>query len=69
METTVNKTPEPPVQILVQTLTYLVPGNGSSERYLFMLNGICQTAISMLRNSDGPRVMIDLPWKTNVASS
>lgn len=51
METTASKTessvlnplrPEPPVRILVQTLTHLVPGNDNFERTDFILNRICQ---------------------------
>ena len=34
--------PEPPVRILVQTLTHLVPGNDSFERTDLILNRICQ---------------------------
>ena len=33
--------PEPPVRVLVQTLTYLVPGNGNIERTYFILNRMC----------------------------
>ncbi|QRD83743.1 hypothetical protein F9C07_1633723 [Aspergillus flavus] len=51
MEPTASKTegsvpnpmrPEPPVRILVQTLTHLVPDNGNFERTDFILNRICQ---------------------------
>ncbi|PGH23180.1 hypothetical protein AJ80_02710 [Polytolypa hystricis UAMH7299] len=47
METTTSKTkdsapilfkPEPPIRILVQTLTHLVPGNGNTDRIMFILN-------------------------------
>lgn len=34
--------PEPPVRILVQTLTHLVPGNGNLERTRFILDRMCQ---------------------------
>ncbi|KAK2865076.1 hypothetical protein FQN49_003936 [Arthroderma sp. PD_2] len=34
--------PDPPIRILVRTLTHLVPGNGNSERRMFILNRICQ---------------------------
>lgn len=34
--------PGPPVRILVQTLTHLVPGGDNFERVDFILNRICQ---------------------------
>ena len=34
--------PEPPVRVLVQTLTHLVPGDGNVERSEFLLNKMCQ---------------------------
>ncbi|KAI9740965.1 MAG: hypothetical protein M1818_004571 [Claussenomyces sp. TS43310] len=34
--------PKPPIRILVQTLTHLIPGRDSFERIFFILNGICQ---------------------------
>lgn len=34
--------PEPPVRVLVQTLTHLVPGDDGIEREQFILNRICQ---------------------------
>ena len=37
-----ERSPEPPVRILVQTLTHLVPGNDSFERTDLILNRICQ---------------------------
>jgi hypothetical protein len=51
METMASKTessiltplrPEPPVRILVQTLTHLVPGKDHFERSDFILNHMCQ---------------------------
>lgn len=48
MEVTAAKTtstalkPEPPVRILAQTLTHLVPGKDNYERTMFMLNCMCQ---------------------------
>lgn len=45
METTISNTerpPEPPVRILVQTLTHLVLGNDSYERTMSILNRVCQ---------------------------
>ena len=51
METTASETessmptplrPEPPVRILVQTLTHLIPGNDYFERNDFILNRMCQ---------------------------
>ena len=51
METTTSETkgsiptllkPDPPVRILVQTLTHLVPGNGGIEKRTLMLNRIFQ---------------------------
>jgi hypothetical protein len=32
----------PPIRVLVQTLTHLVPGDGNYERSMFILNRICQ---------------------------
>ncbi|KAF2785783.1 hypothetical protein K505DRAFT_290765 [Melanomma pulvis-pyrius CBS 109.77] len=37
-----ERSPEPPVRILVETLTHLVPGNGSYERTYAILHRICQ---------------------------
>lgn len=34
--------PKPPVRVLVQTLTHLVPGGDSIERTDFILNRMCQ---------------------------
>jgi hypothetical protein len=47
METTARKPetplgPEPPVRILVQTLTHLVPGEDGFDRTRFILNQMCQ---------------------------
>ncbi|KAF2105731.1 hypothetical protein BDV96DRAFT_655306 [Lophiotrema nucula] len=45
METTASNiggSPEPPVRILVQTLTHLVPGKDSHERTYSMLDRMCQ---------------------------
>ncbi|KAH8817338.1 hypothetical protein F5884DRAFT_830412 [Xylogone sp. PMI_703] len=45
MEATASKTEkplEPPVRILVQTLTHLVPGKECFERMFFILDRICQ---------------------------
>ena len=39
----VAKNPEPPVRILVQTLTHLVPGGDNFERIDFILDLICRT--------------------------
>ncbi|KAK2765339.1 hypothetical protein FQN54_008185 [Arachnomyces sp. PD_36] len=34
--------PPPPIRILVQTFTHLVPGNGGEEKETFILDRICQ---------------------------
>lgn len=34
--------PEPPVRLLVQTLTHLVPGESGIDRYAFIQNRMCQ---------------------------
>ncbi|KAF7509273.1 hypothetical protein GJ744_008167 [Endocarpon pusillum] len=80
METAANNTessvllplrPEPPVRILVRTLTHLVPGKDNYERTDFILNYMCSTtgtAISVFRNSAGPHTMINLLPTTDVAS-
>lgn len=42
MDSAPPNAPEPPVRILVQTLTHLVPGSGNMERSFFMLDRMCQ---------------------------
>lgn len=37
-----NSSPKPPVRVLVQTLTHLVPGEGSHIKTWYILNMVCQ---------------------------